>query len=1561
MKSKSEKTQTDFPVVGIGASAGGLAAFNQFLEVIPEDTGIAFVLIQHLDPNHNNLLAHLLSKHTKMTVLQAEHDMQVAPNHVYMIPPDTFITISGTTLKLEDRTSEKGVNLPIDHFFRSLAACKQKQAIAIVLSGTGADGTLGLRAIKEVGGFTIVQTPDSAEFSAMPENAIAAGVVDTEVPIESMPEVILDHIESVEFRDDKKRPPIEEPEETADYSEVITLLRTYADYDFRWYKKGTLNRRIHRRMVARSITELSEYTDILRKDKEERDLLFRDLLINVTSFFRDPEAWEKLRTDVLAPLVANTRSDTLRVWVPGCSTGEEAYSLAILFFEEFHKQGKRLDLQIFATDLDADAIAIARQGVYPASIEESVPSDLLEAYFSRSEDGSFSIHKRIRQPIIFAVQNLISDACFSHLHLITCRNVLIYLDASIQNKLLQMFNYALLPGGVLFLGTSESATREPALFEAISKQWKIYKTSKSETKKNTTAPGNGAESAMSRATPSNRFTSFRSPPPLTEMAQRAMLNRFAPASVVINKKFDVKVFHGQLRNYLAIPAGEPTHNLLALCEPDLRSALREAVTAVLHNEGAVRLVAPKVRRKDKNTSVELFAELLPTDKDSETAILISFREQEQPDEKSKKSKPTGESDTTKKDSTLFMDANSEVERLEHELLITREDLQGTIEELETINEELKAANEEVMSMNEELQSSNEELESSREELHSLNQKLSTVNDDLEENVEELEETNNDLRNLLDSAEIATIFLDTEFQIRRFTPVTRKLLRVIDSDIGRSIRDLAPRFNDSDLYKDARTVLKKLVPIEREVMLQNDALGEDDQEHQDDSLIADNWFIRKILPYRTRENNIDGVVITFTDVTNLKKSQAALEKQREFAATIVELGSLVHSDPSLEHFFNEVALQVNVKLHNDSTNILYRLPTQETLLLKAGIGWNDGLVGTATVGSEEHTQVGYTLKNGYPVVVSDYECETRFQASSLLRDHNIRSSLSVVIGPSDNAWGILGTHNRSAVDFDVHDIHFVQSAANIVWQAIQKQEKQEVLEVSERRWKSALDGAGAGAWRLVMSTGESWTSERHDEIFGYSKPVDWSFERLLEHILPEDRESILQSYEEAKAEKVDWDFECRIKRTDGELRWIRARGQQLEGALYGSGEMWGLTIDITEQKRLEESLEVAVSSLKEANTRKDRFMAMLGHELRNPLASIASGCKLLKKKTLTPDLLTTVTTALEREVHDMTALVNDLLDLSRIATGNITITKQLLSLEELCSRAVEATNCLIEERRQNITIRVAPNLVILADPQRMLQILENLISNASKYTQEQGSISITAEKLHQEIVISVRDNGIGIAPEDQERIFEPFVQLKQEGKAREGLGIGLNLVCDLVSRHGGRIEVESDGTGTGSCFTIFLPVPSPTDVIATPAGKEETIPTTFTHRQRILFIEDNQTLLNHFSAVLEDAGASVRTAQNGAEAFSALANGDFDVVLTDIGLPDVSGNDIAKKIRETNGGSPPIIIGITGYADSRYQEDAPPPYFDFLFIKPATVEQIITAVNSCTKKGCGIRSPGLKNF
>ncbi len=857
-----DATEIACSIVGVGASAGGLEAFTQLLKHLPTDTGMAFVLIQHLDPTHTSLLTELLAKKTTMPVTEIRDGMPVMPDRVYVIPPNTEMVLAGNCLKLSPRQKIHGRYLPVDRFFQSLATHRQQRAIAVVLSGADGDGALGLAAVKAAGGITFAQDLASSKFEGMPDRAIATGCVDFVLP----PAEIAAKLATIgrhSYVAQIPVPPIATlPTNEADtLATIFTLLVRHNGIDFTGYKPATLKRRIVRRMVLHDLERWEDYVDYIQTHPIELDELERDLLINVTSFFRDLATFKTLERQILPAIVdRKAPGETLRIWVAGCSTGEEAYSIGICLLECLADRDLKIPIQIFATDISESAIDRARSGIYKPGTMTGVSPDRLRRFFGEIE-GGYQIGKAVRELCVFARQNLIADPPFSQLDLISCRNVMIYLGAPLQKRLIPIFHYALRSDGFLMLGTSESIGNFADLFASIDKRSKIY--DRKAAPRSPYLRFNSSDRALEKVKPiMPNGDDNRSNLDLQQAADRLVLDRYAPVGVTIDDDLNIVQFRGQTGAYLEPAAGKPSFNLFKMVKPELLVELRAAVHQAKQQQEIVRQVGIQLQTVAGSKQIDIEVIPFQVGTANKSYLLVLFQESNAPIV----TPPT----MSRADPANITLAAPDYLRLQQELATNREYLQAIIEEQESTNQAFQVANEEILSSNEELQSTNEELETSQEELQATNEELHTINEELNSRNSELGQLNNDLQNLLSSINIPILMLDGELRIRRFTSLAQQLFNLIPTDLGRPFSDIQPNISIPHLGASILNVIETLTTSEEQIQ---DRTGY--------------WYSLRIRPYRTIDNRIDGVTIGLIDIDNLKRSGALVEAARDYANAIVE--------------------------------------------------------------------------------------------------------------------------------------------------------------------------------------------------------------------------------------------------------------------------------------------------------------------------------------------------------------------------------------------------------------------------------------------------------------------------------------------------------------------------------------------------------------------------------------------------------------------------------------------------------------------------------------------------
>ncbi len=873
-----------FPIVAIGASAGGLEALEQFLSNVPEKCGMAFVVIQHLDPTQKGMLPELLQRVTKMEVIQVEDKMAVKPDSVYVIPPNCSMSILKRVLYLFEPIEARGLRLPIDFFFKSCAADEQQQSIGLILSGMGSDGTLGLRAIKEKQGIVMVQDPATAKYDSMPRSAIESVNVDIVAKASELPGKLIDLLK---YSPGARTTPDVEIKDKSSLEKIIILLRNQTGNDFSLYKNNTVYRRIERRMSVHNIDKISMYVTFLQDNPGELDILFKELMIGVTRFFRDSKLWEKLRDKVLPDILTNSpEGSVLRAWVPGCSTGEEAYSLAMVFKEVIERNFSHggFSLQIFATDLDQEAIIFARKGIFPVSIAADVSPNRLNRFFNVTEEG-YRINTEIREMVVFAQHNIIMHPPFTKLDILSCRNLLIYMNTELQRKLIGLFYYSTNHNGVIILGTAETLGAQSPLFTAIDSKLKIFRRIES----NLSTDVYDFPSSFSR---NAKFHSSESLPVkansnIQALADQLLLEHFSPAGVLVNKNGDIIYISGHTGKYLEPSVGKANMNIFAMLREGLREEFPFAFRKAISNKESVFLRNIKVGTNGGVKTLDINIQWIEKPEALRGTLMVVFTDV-----------PELPHARPRTNTGAKTHAHIRQAELEQELQHVREQIQSTLEEMQSSQEELKSTNEELQSTNEELQSTNEELTTSKEEMQSLNEELQTVNAELQSKVDEFSRVSNDMKNLLNSTDIATLFLDKELNIRRYTNQATKIFKLIKSDIGRPFTDLVTDLIFPELASDALEVLKTLVFIQKTIPAKDGR-----------------WFSVRIMPYRTFDDRIDGLVITFFNISDLKEVEIKLNQTEKMNRLLLNSSSdiiiklstdwqILEFNPQAEKFFGQ---------------------------------------------------------------------------------------------------------------------------------------------------------------------------------------------------------------------------------------------------------------------------------------------------------------------------------------------------------------------------------------------------------------------------------------------------------------------------------------------------------------------------------------------------------------------------------------------------------------------------------------------------------------------------------
>ena len=1420
-----DDTKQSFPIVCIGASAGGLDALQRFLDGLPKEFGFALVFVQHLSSKHKSLLAELLSaKRPSLAIQEISEGLKALPGRLYLCPPGREVRVRGGFFRLTVHP-EGLIHLPIDEFLASLAEDAAERAIAVIFSGAGTDGARGSRAIRDAGGTVFVQDPATAEFSSMPLSVIATGQADAVLSPEDICREILklqDTGAAAAIRDF-----VIAPEE---YDAFFRILLDKTGGRFNHYKKSVVGRRIRRRMYLQGVSSVKEYLDLVSSRDAEAASLASDLMIGVTSFFRDRVAWKAVNLEVVRKLIAEDIASPVRVWTPASATGEEAYSIAMMLAHELSLAGKKRDLQIFATDVNNAALEKAREGTYPASISADVPAEYIQKYFTSSGDGrTLAVNKEIRESVVFAKQDLLTDPPFSRLDLIICRNFLIYLEPDAQEKSISLFHYSLKDNGFLFLGNAETVGRRSTLFKTIGhKQCRLYRKieSRSAARLQVSVPyatERAASQSVRPLTPADGR-------PATGLAQEFLLEEYAPAAIAIDQNYDIVYHSGPTNQYLRQPRGIPTQNALDLLPEGLKNRIRGAVYRAGQEGRSVSIRANLSGDDNRKRPVTL-----RISKIKENLFIIVFQ---------------GKGGAAAMAETVPLDGRrideTALHQLESELSTTRQDLKSHIEQLKSVNEELQSSNEE-------LQASNEEMETSREELQSLNEELVTVNSQLQMKIEEQDETNNDLNNFLASTNIPTIFLDQQFRVKRYTPAMSRLLKLIPSDLGRPIIDMSQEGIGPDLIADARAVLDSLVPIRKELVING------------------TWYIRAALPYRTADNRIEGVIITYSDVTDLKNAEELTRHLASFPQLnpnpVLEVdasGKVIFFNPATQKVLESLGMDkddVHVFIPADIDSIRNDMAKQEAVVHYREIPLKERVFATTlhhvpqfdavriyAYENTERKRAEEALKkseelfrlavDNMPDALGIYDAERRYVFVNAAGLKRIGKPLKALVGRRiDEMYGeearstfwpaLMRTYETGTPQtvetslkmgtgqYDII-IRFVpmmkdgrvHRVLNLTFDITDRKRAEEALKESEMRYHSLFEN---------MSEGFALCKMLFDD---HDRPVDFiyldvngAFGKItgLENIVGKKVTEVIPGIKESHPELFD--IYGRVALTGQRERFeieFKPLRMWLHISVYSMEQGYFVAVfdDITERKRseaeilkLSEDMAARNLELESLNKELEAFNYSISHDLRAPLRSMAGFSKVMmedyagKLDDQGKDYLARIRNSSEK----MTRLIDDLLRLSKISRQEID--RMDIDLSKLAESVVH--NLRESSAGKNVEVVIREGIRASADPNLMRVVMTNLLDNAWKFTGKTENARVEFGSLEKDgkTVYFVKDNGAGFGQQYAYKMFWPFHRLHGD-REFAGTGIGLAIVDRIIRRHGGKVWAEGEvGKGAEVFFTL----------------------------------------------------------------------------------------------------------------------------------------------------------------
>lgn len=1345
MSTKRKKVYPDHYIVAIGASAGGLESINLFFDAVKEFKNLSFIIIQHLSSDYKSLLVELVAKHTVMQVYEAKDSLTAEKECVYVIPNKMMMTIRNGMLKLVEKTTDNVPNNAIDIFFQSLAQDKGDRAIAVILSGTGSDGTRGIDFIKREKGHVVVQDPATAKFDGMPKMAIMSGNADAILDPKKMAEHINQYINGQ--TNNRLNHQLSSPTDEQ-FERIIQAVFSQGGNDFNYYKTPTMLRRIHRRMKQQNILEIEPYITKLNGDKKEAQELGKDFLINVTRFFRDPESFTAIREKLLPEIIRNkSKNDSIKIWICACSTGEEAYSLAILFDEYLQQIKSDLHVKYFATDIEESNIRFASKNHYPLSIATDVPDNLLSRYFVR--DGSvYSVIPRIRKQIVFARHNVIKDPAFIKNDLVSCRNMLIYMNKLLQEKILATFHYSLNPGGYLFLGSSETVP-ENGGFDKYDHKWKIFKRLDNYVPRDSMRLP--SQHVLSNSVPKIHIERQNTmAEAIIKEFQKVMFDELGYILLYVDNYYEIKESLGNFNRLLSLPKKRLNLNLLSMVPEELNLPLGNAIRKSRLENQTVELKRIRFKNQSNTSWVNIRVQPASYPYESLSMVILSEVDSSQdyvPDQYVSTESFSG-------------DQQRYIDNIEKQLDEARKSLQLAVEGLETTNEELQSSNEELLSSNEELQSSNEELQSLNEELH-------TLNVEHQNKIKELIDLNDDLDNYLSSTEIGQVFLDSDLNIRKFNQPAMRLINLIESDIGRPIVHISNNLQQDELLEDIKKVKQTSEIIEKEVKLHNGAIN-----------------LQRIYPFLRRDKEIDGVVLTFVDISDVKNLHGILKGVFDSSLNAIFILSILDHDA-------EQPLDFNIVTQNYAAEKL--LETLNTTLGKDSTFFN-------IFGSHLGKEATNKLFQGYHHAKHTHlEIQLRVRDTSRwyeLSTVRLKDGLVLTFTDMTGQKDALNKLRKNYNELIVTRESLRELNSNLETEV---ENRTQQLSQSEERFRLVAKATNdcIRDWDLVNN--KVWYSENFYKLFDYSidkrlNQIDCWFQKIHDDDINQLKKGIFGAINSGLDQ---WSSEYRFKKGDGTYSYVLERSFILNDTSSVPYRIISSLMDVTKLKEAE-------LATKELVNKKDEFMSIASHELKTPITSMKASLQLIGRITSKDGgnkRLTGYISKANQQVDKLTFLVESLLDVSKIQAGKIQLHKSHFLMSDIIEDAIYEVHSMGKHR---VVVLGDQHVEVFADKHRIEQVIINFLTNAIKYSPDAERVDLQIDHDGTYVAVHIKDYGIGIPKEKLELIFDRFFRVEEASSQFSGLGLGLFIAADIIKRHGGNVNVESQ-QGIGSSFSFTLPI------------------------------------------------------------------------------------------------------------------------------------------------------------